>query len=411
MTKHPNREARSGERPERWLSRTAGGAAPEDRVASLMRAGERSEGLAPAARARVWARLDGAERGWRPLGGLRWGVAALVLLASAGVVAGVTTRRWWPPAAAPEAATYSTPAKVHAPRTRRAELPRAEAAPIPTEPALVPVPLEVAPDPRAKAAAAAKPEAGPAVIAATAPLIEAASPSRPRLGSRPRPLSGPAPGQATPEPQPRGDLTRPSSSASALPASPAHASEPAAETANLLPTPTTSPPPAPAPPSAFAVETPLLGEALTLLRQQRDARGALAALDTYDARFPRGALRREADGARVDALLLLGRDDEALAVLRRLTLQAHGRDQELRVVRAELSAATSCSDAVDDFGRVLTESPTPALAERALHGRATCLGRLGDGPGAQRDLREYLRRFPEGRFAADARRTLGANNL
>ncbi|HTA20924.1 MAG TPA: hypothetical protein VK989_16635, partial [Polyangia bacterium] len=164
-------------------------------------------------------------------------------------------------------------------------------------------------------------------------------------------------------------------------------------------------------PSALSSETALLTDALTRLRQQKDARGALAALDAYDARFPNGTLRREATGARVDALLMLGRDEDALAVLHELTLQPQGRDQELRVIRGELAAKASCASAVSDFDRVLAEAAPRALAERALHGRASCLERLGEGAAATRDLREYLRRFPDGRFAAETRRALSQSNL
>jgi TolA-binding protein len=147
------------------------------------------------------------------------------------------------------------------------------------------------------------------------------------------------------------------------------------------------------------------------LRQRRDADGALAALDAYDARFPRGTLRREAEGARVDALLLLGRDAEALALLRRLALAPQGRDQELRVIRGELEAGASPAAAVDDFDRVLDEAPPAALAERALYGRAACLLRAGDRAAAGRDLRAYLGRFPAGRFANEARRLVDENDL
>jgi hypothetical protein len=156
--------------------------------------------------------------------------------------------------------------------------------------------------------------------------------------------------------------------------------------------------------SELAGETPLLSEALTRLRQQRDARGALATLDVYRDRYPNGTLKREAVSARIDALLLLGRDDDALAELRRLTLQGQGRDLELRLIRGELAAPTDCARAVADFDRVLAEQTPQAFAERALHGRAACRARLGDEAGAKRDLAEYLRRFPAGRFAPEARR-------
>jgi hypothetical protein len=126
----------------------------------------------------------------------------------------------------------------------------------------------------------------------------------------------------------------------------------------------------------------------------------------YRARYPEGTLKHEAESARIDALLLLGRDDDALAELRRLPLQAQGRDLELRLIRGELAAATDCARAVADFDRVLAERAPEAFAERALHGRAACRARLGDQAGAKRDLAAYLRRFPAGRFAPEARRRI-----
>jgi TolA-binding protein len=343
-----------------------------------MRAGAPPEGLGPAARARVWSRLRdagrgterGTERGWRPIVGLRWSVAAIVLLASAGVVAGVTARRWWP-AASRAVTPVEAPARKIKPKARMtrvglADEPRAEDALAAAEGAALPVPV-----------------AFPAPAAA---------------GALDAPIADVAPRR------------RASSRA-------ATATEPMAHAAQDVAPPRLVPPAVPAPalaplaPSALAVEAPLLAEALTRLRQHQDAPGALAALDAYDARFPRGTLRREADGARVDALLVLGRDDDALTVLRRLTLQPRRRDQELRVIRGELAAPTSCAAAVADFDRVLSEASASTLAERALHGRATCLARLGDAAAATRDLREYLRRFPDGRFAAEARRVLDENSL
>jgi hypothetical protein len=167
----------------------------------------------------------------------------------------------------------------------------------------------------------------------------------------------------------------------------------------------------PAPPTALSVESRLLGQAVARLRQQRDAAGALMALDRYRRQFPAGMLRHEADVARADALLILGRDRDALDVLQALHLQSQGRDQELRVIRGELSAATDCPHAVADFDRLLSETAPVTLIERALFGRAVCRARQGDTAGSARDLGEYLQRFPAGRFTAEARRSLRENNL
>ncbi|HEV3031550.1 MAG TPA: hypothetical protein VG319_07885 [Polyangia bacterium] len=384
MTRSGTAEHARAEGPERLAARPAGGDEAEDRLGALMRAGAPPEGLGPAARARVWSRLRdagrGTERRWRPILDLRWSVAAIVLLASAGVVAGVTARMWWP-AASRAVTPVGPPARKYKPRAH-------------------PTRVGLADEPRAEDALAnADATALPAPLAPSA--VALAAPAAPRALDLPI-----------------ADVT-PRRRASIGAAAPT-ASEPVARAAQEVAPPRLVPPAVPAPalapreplaPSALAVEAPLLAEALTRLRQRQDARGALAALDAYDARFPRGTLRREADGARVDALLVLGRDDDALAVLRRLTLQPRRRDQELRVIRGELAAPTSCADAVADFDRVLSEASAATLAERALHGRATCLARLGDAAAATRDLREYLRRFPDGRFAAEARRVLDENSL
>lgn len=351
--------------PARWLSAPASGDGPTERLAALIRAGEPPSGLTSASRARIWARLAQRRPAMferRNLLGLRWGVAAAVLLTSGGVIGAVTAHRWWP-SVAPE--IDELPAGDGARPVRRARGSRrahGEPAPAATT-AEAMVAAETAPAPIANPP--------PPVAPVSAPMVE--KPARRSLHlalATPRPVPEPAP-------QPPPGLT---------------------------------PPPAPTQ-STLAAETQLLQQAVTLLRQRGDGARALAALDTYDERFPRGTLRREADGARVDALLLLGRDDEALAVLRTLTLRPQGRDQELRVIRGELLAPGRCARAVADFDAVLAQSPPPALAERALYGRAACRLRQRDTAGAARDLDEYLRRFPGGQFAADARRALRENKL
>jgi hypothetical protein len=304
-----------------WLSRPAGGDAPEDRLADMMRAVAPSEGLGDAARDRVWTRLDPEARARRArhltaLPRLRWSAALGLLLTSSVVVGGMSAHRWWPALKA---------------------LRGGAASPAPAAPAR------------------ARVHAQPAPLADT-PLPEPAL--HEAVGT---PVEDGAPAPAAP-PLRRSPSRR--------------ATEPEAGAAEEE-----APPPVAAPaPSALAHETALLGVALARLRQQRDATGALAALDAYDARVPHGTLRREADAARADALLMLDRDAEALALLRTLALGTRGRDQELRVVRGELEAAASCARAVADFDAVLAAAAPATLAERAQQGRAACLARMNGNP-------------------------------
>jgi hypothetical protein len=154
--------------------------------------------------------------------------------------------------------------------------------------------------------------------------------------------------------------------------------------------------------TSLGAESRLLTLALTQLRKDRDAKAALATLDRYAAQFKRGALAAEARAARVEALLAAGDRRTALALL-----DANAASAELAVVRGELRLeAGRAKDALQDFSSALSGTDD-ALEARALYGRAASRIRLGDHDGGRGDLEEYLRRFPNGRSAADARTALG----
>ena len=189
-----------------------------------------------------------------------------------------------------------------------------------------------------------------------------------------------------------------------VPASvPASASGSASVPASV-PVPAQAPPPRP---SALSEESRLLGEALRRLGPDHDPRSALGALDRYRVAFPQGRLRPEAERARVDALLQLSRRKPALALLDGITGSELGSG-ELRVVRGELRVeARRFRDAVADFDDVLHGSVGGALAERALYGRAIARVRSSDAEGGRRDFEAYLSRFPEGKYAPQARQALG----
>jgi hypothetical protein len=164
----------------------------------------------------------------------------------------------------------------------------------------------------------------------------------------------------------------------------------------------------PAASSELDSESLALQAVLVKLRREHDAKGALALLDQSQPLFARGALAQEAQVARIDALLALGRPSEALTILDHLPLAHIGRGGELRLLRAELRAKDDCGLALSDFDVLARRPLSAALAERALYGRAACEVRVGDDSNAQRDFRDYLSRFPQGRFAARARGQLSS---
>ncbi|HXJ21357.1 MAG TPA: hypothetical protein VMT03_14090 [Polyangia bacterium] len=161
--------------------------------------------------------------------------------------------------------------------------------------------------------------------------------------------------------------------------------------------------------SPLAQESELLARALQKLRRDADAPGALALLDAHDARFATGPLAPEATRARIEALLKLHRNVEALALLDGAALAPSGGGRDLLIARAELrSAAGRCAAAVADLDRLLAaDRPLDSITERAFWGRAACRAASSDAAGARSDLREYLALFPEGRFAGGARAAVG----
>lgn len=166
-----------------------------------------------------------------------------------------------------------------------------------------------------------------------------------------------------------------------------------------------APAPAAAPSSRLGQEAASLEAAISALRaggKERAAR-ALTAIDQHLRAFPGGALELEARVARVDALLVLGRRNDAKRELSALPIENVGRNRELRLIRAELRADDDCRAALSDF-QVLVDQPLPpAWQERALFGRGACLLRSGDRAGAERDFARYLEQFPNGRFAEQIR--------
>jgi hypothetical protein len=170
-------------------------------------------------------------------------------------------------------------------------------------------------------------------------------------------------------------------------------------------------PPAPLRPPEKTVAAPenlseerLLAAAVRALRAKQDADSALLALDAYRSRYPQGRLFVEAGVLRVDALIALHRSAEALRALDELDLSRMPGGLERRLQRGELRATSGrLREALTDFDGVLAHAREPDLLQRALQGRAQARLRLGDLAGTRSDAIEYLRRFPAGPFARQAR--------
>jgi outer membrane protein assembly factor BamD (BamD/ComL family) len=169
-----------------------------------------------------------------------------------------------------------------------------------------------------------------------------------------------------------------------------------------------------------ADEHALITTALHKLRTSHEPAAALAVLDEYHLRFPGGELAPEAARLRAEALLRLGRKSVVLEELdRSLSGQTPASDERV-VLRGELRAAAGrWRAALADFDTVVRAHPTSPGSddadddqrvsermERALWGRASARSHVGDDAGARADLHEYLRRFPDGRFADQAGRLL-----
>ena len=170
----------------------------------------------------------------------------------------------------------------------------------------------------------------------------------------------------------------------------------------------TAPPPAlpekPVVDQGNLTEERLLATAVRALRAQRDAASALLALDAYRSRYPQGRMSVEAAVLRVDALTALHRPTEALRSLDELDLAHMPGGLERHLQRGELRLASGrFHEALADFDGVLAQAREQELIERVLAGRTQARQRLGDIAGARSDAGEYLRRFPTGSFARQAR--------
>jgi tetratricopeptide (TPR) repeat protein len=373
--------------PARWTDLGSGGAgtSPDDierRIGALLGKVPGPAPLGRAAHARVAARLLDPRGGERPTSSSWFGRLAMgsglglffLLLSGAVIAAGGVSAAWWGVGAWSKRIHSSAPGRSAGAGTTG----RDEAAGS----------LRHAPRAPGRALALAHVNEAEAVLQAPPP---------PAAG--PVPPVEPLPAVEPRQPEPSGEIGVPAREAASRGAPAARPRAPAAGAPASV-----RPGAAEPEPSELAQETRLLGTALAELRQQHDGGAALATVNAYLGRFPKGTLLGEARRARIDALLLLGRRDEARRALDGLDLEPVGRGQELLLIRGELRAQQHCADAIADFDVVLRHAAPAPLAERALFGRAVCRQQEGQRRAAREDAVAYLARFPSGRFANAARR-------
>jgi hypothetical protein len=69
----------------------------------------------------------------------------------------------------------------------------------------------------------------------------------------------------------------------------------------------------------------------------------------------------------------------------------------------QLAHMGRCTEAIAAFTHAMEGSVPAPIIERALYGRARCRLTLGEQDAGRQDLRTYILKFPQGRFAGEAR--------
>ena len=143
-------------------------------------------------------------------------------------------------------------------------------------------------------------------------------------------------------------------------------------------------------------------------------REAIATWRLYRARNPRGLLRIEADLSIIETLMALddksGALSEASDFIRRYP-EGERHPEMARLVGDLSRERGECQAAIDAYDEVLSDARARgSIVDEVSFHRATCL--LRKDPGAGREaIRAYARKFPDGRFRAQAQRLIGGGSL
>jgi len=127
-----------------------------------------------------------------------------------------------------------------------------------------------------------------------------------------------------------------------------------------------------------------LKDVVHALRIAHAPRTALDLLDHHASELAGNTFAEEALLLRVEAMLALKQQREALALLDRIALAATSSSSVLLVTRGQLRAnANRCAEAVADFDVALARNVRPL--KPALEGRAQCKQKLDDAQAAEAD--------------------------
>lgn len=147
------------------------------------------------------------------------------------------------------------------------------------------------------------------------------------------------------------------------------------------------------------------------IRHRQLGRLADAANDyrTYLRRFPDGRLGQEAELNIIEIELKRGRHKPALAAIDRF-LAEHADSERVADLRLQkghvLRARADFSAAVSVYDRAAQTAIRARIADEATYYAAWCQSERGQTDDARARLRAYLKRFPDGRHAAAARKSL-----
>jgi tetratricopeptide (TPR) repeat protein len=136
--------------------------------------------------------------------------------------------------------------------------------------------------------------------------------------------------------------------------------------------------------------------------------GAVAAWRRYRADHPAGVLRVETDVSIIETLVHAGETTSALAEANDFVRNHPDSERRAEIARIAGDLYRTRSDwkrAVAAYQLALSSPLVRDAAEPATFHRAECLVRLGDPSGVEA-ARAYLRKWPSGRFHAEAERLL-----